>query len=200
MSLSLRKPLLILVALMLLVAVVAVPVTKAVAADVVVPVSGELKGKTKGTFQGNIVNPNVTYSKQGNTLLVSGTLQGTITKADGTTQAVDQAFSDVKATAYTGDTTPTGAAAAQYTGDTTPTGAAAAQATLGCQILNLDLGPLHLDLLGLVVDLSAIQLDVTAVPGSGNLLGNLLCAVAGLLDPNTFLADFLNELLANLFG
>jgi hypothetical protein len=186
MSLSLRKPLLVLVALMLLVAAVAVPVTKAVAADVVVPVSGELKGKTKGTFEGNIVNPNVTYSKQGNTLLVSGTLQGTVTKADGTAQAVDQAFSDVKATAYTDDTTPTGAAAAQ--------------ATQSCQILNLDLGPLHLDLPGLVVDLSAIQLDVTAVPGAGNLLGNLLCAVAGLLDPNTFLADFLNELLANLFG
>jgi hypothetical protein len=40
---------------------------------------------------------------------------------------------------------------------------------------------------------------VTAVPGAGNLLGNLLCAVAGLLDPNTFLADFLNQLLGRLF-
>lgn len=52
----------------------------------------------------------------------------------------------------------------------------------GCSILNLDLGPLNLDLLGLVIDLSPISLDITAVPGPGKLLGNLLCAVAGLLD------------------
>ncbi|WP_205829549.1 hypothetical protein [Microbacterium sp. MEC084] len=51
-----------------------------------------------------------------------------------------------------------------------------------CDILTLDLGPLHLDLLGLVVDLAPVNLDVTAQPGAGNLLGNLLCAVAGLLD------------------
>lgn len=51
-----------------------------------------------------------------------------------------------------------------------------------CDILFLDLGPLHLDLLGLVVDLSDVQLDIHAVPGAGNLLGNLLCSVAGLLD------------------
>lgn len=52
----------------------------------------------------------------------------------------------------------------------------------GCQVLTLDLGPLHLDLLGLVVDLAPVNLDVTAVPGAGNLLGNLVCGVAGLLD------------------
>ena len=51
-----------------------------------------------------------------------------------------------------------------------------------CDVLFLDLGPINLDLLGLVVDLSAVQLDVYAVPGAGNLLGNLLCSVAGLLD------------------
>lgn len=52
----------------------------------------------------------------------------------------------------------------------------------GCEILFLDLGPISLDLLGLQIDLSQIELDVTAVPGPGNLLGNLLCQVAGLLD------------------
>jgi len=57
---------------------------------------------------------------------------------------------------------------------------AAAAAT--CQILDLVLGPLHLDLLGLVVDLNQVHLQITAEQGSGNLLGNLLCAVAGLLD------------------
>lgn len=51
-----------------------------------------------------------------------------------------------------------------------------------CPILNLVLGPLNLNLLGLQVDLNQVVLDITAVPGAGNLLGNLLCSVAGLLD------------------
>jgi len=70
-----------------------------------------------------------------------------------------------------------------------------------CTILDLDLGPLHLDLLGLVIDLNAIHLDITAVPGAGNLLGNLLCAVAGLLDgggPLAGIAALLNRLLTGL--
>lgn len=63
-----------------------------------------------------------------------------------------------------------------------------------CDILFLDLGPIFLDVLGLEVDLSAIQLDVNAVPGPGNLLGNLLCAVAGLLDNGGPLDGLLNLL------
>jgi hypothetical protein len=51
-----------------------------------------------------------------------------------------------------------------------------------CDILFLDIGPIFLDLLGLQVDLSQITLDIDAVAGPGNLVGNLLCAVAGLLD------------------
>jgi hypothetical protein len=51
-----------------------------------------------------------------------------------------------------------------------------------CEILDLTLGPLHLDLLGLVIDLNAIHLNITAQQGPGNLLGNLLCAVANLLN------------------
>lgn len=74
--------------------------------------------------------------------------------------------------------------------------------TEGCSILNLDLGPLNLDLLGLVIDLAPVSLDITAVPGAGNLLGNLLCAVAGLLDgPGGALggiAALLNRLLTGL--
>ncbi|HET8541068.1 MAG TPA: hypothetical protein VFL83_14435 [Anaeromyxobacter sp.] len=57
-----------------------------------------------------------------------------------------------------------------------------AQARGSCDILTLVLGPLHLDLLGLVVDLNQVVLTLTGETGSGNLLGNLLCAVAGLLD------------------
>lgn len=74
--------------------------------------------------------------------------------------------------------------------------------TGGCSILNLDLGPLNLNLLGLVIDLAPVSLDVTAVPGAGNLLGNLLCAVAGPLDNPasslTGIAALLNRLLTGL--
>ena len=55
-------------------------------------------------------------------------------------------------------------------------------APISCSILTLDLGPLDLNLLGLRVQLNEIHLRVTAEPGPGNLLGNLLCAVAHLLD------------------
>ena len=51
-----------------------------------------------------------------------------------------------------------------------------------CPVLHLDLGPLNLNLLGLTVHLNEVVLDITAVPGAGNLLGNLLCSVAGLLN------------------
>ena len=67
-----------------------------------------------------------------------------------------------------------------------------------CDILHLDLGPLDLNLLGLQIDLSRIVLDITAQPGPGNLLGNLLCAVAGLLDNPSGLARLLNQILSIL--
>jgi hypothetical protein len=65
-----------------------------------------------------------------------------------------------------------------------------------CDILNLVLGPLHLDLLGLVVDLNQVILDITGQPGPGNLLGNLLCAITGLLDRTGSLGIILNLLNA----
>jgi hypothetical protein len=70
---------------------------------------------------------------------------------------------------------------------------------VNCQILDLKLGPLNLNLLGLRVQLNRVHLNITAVPGSGNLLGNLLCAVAHLLDGPGFLANvaaLLNQILA----
>lgn len=69
-----------------------------------------------------------------------------------------------------------------------------------CEILDLTLGPLDLDLLGLQVHLDQINLQITAQPGPGNLLGNLLCAVAGLLDNPNALAGLLNNLLRQLLG
>ena len=73
------------------------------------------------------------------------------------------------------------------------------QGTGTCEILDLTIGPIHLDLLGLVVDTNAIHLRITAEAGPGNLLGNLLCAVAHLLDnPSatlTGVANLLNTIL-----
>jgi hypothetical protein len=51
-----------------------------------------------------------------------------------------------------------------------------------CPVLHLVLGPLHLNLLGLHVNLNKVILNITAVSGAGNLLGNLLCDVANLLN------------------
>jgi hypothetical protein len=68
-----------------------------------------------------------------------------------------------------------------------------------CEILFLELGPLELNLLGLQVFLDQITLEIVAQPGPGNLLGNLLCAIAGLLDsPGQRLANLLNQLLGAL--
>ena len=78
-----------------------------------------------------------------------------------------------------------------------------AASALACDILHLVLGPLDLDLLGLQVHLDRVRLDIVAVPGPGNLLGNLLCAVAGLLDGPLDgllgrLTNLLNRILAVL--
>jgi hypothetical protein len=65
-----------------------------------------------------------------------------------------------------------------------------------CDILTLNLGPLDLDILGLRVALDPVNLLIETIPGAGNLLGNLLCGVAGLLDGP--LSGGLGNLLRNL--
>jgi hypothetical protein len=109
-------------------------------------------------------------------------VDGVVKDANGT---VIKTFTDVEATLKRGRGAPT-----------QPT----------CQILDLDIGAIHLDLLGLVVDLAPIHLDITAESGAGNLLGNLLCALAGLLNgPNIggligAITDLLNQINAILMG
>ena len=79
-------------------------------------------------------------------------------------------------------------------------------AAASCPILHLDLGPLNLDVLGLQVHLNQVVLDIVAQSGAGNLLGNLLCAVAGLLDGSPLsgllgqLSTLLNQILGVLGG
>src|SRR4051812_9605173 len=54
-----------------------------------------------------------------------------------------------------------------------------------CSILSLNLGPINLNVLGLVIRTNEIQLRIDAVQGPGNLLGNLLCGITGILNPAT---------------
>jgi hypothetical protein len=68
-----------------------------------------------------------------------------------------------------------------------------------CEILHLELGPLDLNLLGLRIQLNKVILDITAEQGA--LLGDLLCAIAGLLSgggPLSSIANLLNQILAIL--
>ena len=157
--------------------------------DILDDIGGLLSGVTGavaggGTFAGDVVIESVERAA-GGALEVTGVLNGTVTLADGTVQTItDQAFTAI------GTLSATGSAA--------PAGMAASQANAACGILHLDLGPIFLDLLGLEVDLSQIVLDIDAVSGAGNLLGNLLCAVTGLLDgPGRLLGllDRINDLL-----
>lgn len=137
-----------------------------------IPVTGTLSDG--GTFTGTISDLKASVDQTTGDLLVSGVLNGTATTADGTvTQITNQAFT------------------------TTATVTASQQA---CDILFLDLGPIHLDLLGLTVDLSQVTLDINAVPGAGNLLGNLLCAIAGLLDNPGNNANGIANLLNQIFS
>ncbi|GAB4098821.1 ABC transporter substrate-binding protein [Sinomonas halotolerans] len=105
-------------------------------------------------------------------LVAQGVFNGTLTTAAGAVTPITDAVSSVAV--------------------------ASAATDAACDILTLDLGPLHLDVLGLVVDLNEVNLDITAEPGPGNLLGNLLCSVSGLLDKGVGLngvANILNRLL-----
>jgi hypothetical protein len=135
------------------------------------PVTGTIPG---GTFTGTISN--LKTSVVNGQLFISGVLNGT-------TSVVDP---------VTGITTVTQIVNQAFTTALFPSSGAA------CDILFLDLGPIFLDVLGLQVNLSRIVLDINAVPGAGNLLGNLLCAITGLLDRGGPLAT-LSSLLNNLF-
>jgi hypothetical protein len=92
--------------------------------------------------------------------------------------------------------------AASETGTSNGAAALAPALLASCDVLFLQLGPLDLNLLGLVVHLDQVTLDIDAQTGGGELLGNLLCAITGLLDPLVFLenlgqiADLLNQIIA----
>src|SRR5687767_50967 len=149
-----------------------------------VPITGVAHGvgSVAGTFAVS------RFALKDNVLLAIGQLAATVTDSNG---AVVRTI--VTQVAMPAKKAPAAAAACSDE----------ASAVQECEVLNLVLGPLHLDLLGLVIDLNQVVLDITAVAGAGNLLGNLLCAIVGLLDAPTLtqqVVNLLNQVLGILAG
>jgi hypothetical protein len=154
--------------------------------SIVIPAVAPMKnaaGAVVANFAGTFTVTKFGFDEATRQLLVTGVLSGTATYLDGVTPAAT-----VNQTLTTTATLSKGAVAS---GEAAIYQFASAAA---CSILSLDLGPLHLDLLGLVIDLNQVVLDITGATGSGNLLGNLLCALTGLLDGAGALAGILNLL------
>jgi hypothetical protein len=130
------------------------------------------------------------FSKHNGHLRARGLISGVIHRGDGTTRT----FSVVRTVRVK-----------SMNGVVPGTAKSATAAKATCDILHLVLGPLNLNLLGLKVHLDRVVLDIVAQSGAGNLLGNLLCAVAGLLNNGgtlsqllTKLTQILNQLLMGL--
>jgi len=125
---------------------------------------------------------------------------GTVTT---TVDGVTYGLTNLTASAVNGALQITGTATNLATGQSGPfslLGTLVGAAPAGsCQILHLDIQPISLDLLGLQVTTSEIVLDITAQQGPGNLLGNLLCGVANLLNGGVSL-NGVAQLLNNLFA
>ena len=116
-------------------------------------------------------------------LVAIGQLKATATRANGHVVGTDTQRIKIPVSTANGSPLPTGAA----------------RALGSCDILNLVLGPLDLDLLGLQVHLDKVVLNIVAQSGAGNLLGNLLCAVAGLLDNSGVLTQ-IQQILSSILG
>lgn len=128
------------------------------------PVTGEAIDGI-GTFEGRYKIRR--FGIENDRLVAVGRLTGTLTRGPGNVQNVRQG-GVVMPVAVTPGNSSVGAAQVST-----------------CRILTLRLGPLDLNLLGLRIQLNRINLRITGQRGPGNLLGNLLCGLAGLLDPPT---------------
>jgi len=154
-----------------------------------IPITGTLADG--GTFTGTITATKLSVDPLTRELSMTGIVNGTATKATGeVVNVINQTVTTAMSLARPGQAASLVQPAAQTS----------------CGILDLVLGPLHLDLLGLVVDLNQVILDITGQTGAGNLLGNLLCALTGLLDiPGAIAAitniiGSINGLLSGLTG
>jgi len=152
---------------------------------------GKLASRVRGTtangrtVTGKFVPLN--FSKRNGKVFVRGLVQGVVHNENGSTRTFG-VMRKLRVRSINGEPATTAARTA-----------AAAE----CDVLRLVLGPLDLDLLGLQVQLNRVVLNIIAVSGAGNLLGNLLCAVAGLLDGGLQgvlgrLVNLLNRILGRL--
>jgi len=133
----------------------------------------DLNDNELGTFTGRITNLKLTEGDDPGTVEASGRFIGTLNG-----ERFNQTFEDVPLQVYQlaevqslllgGILQPI---LDLFDGDGT------------CPILFLDIGPIFVDLLGLVIDIDPIVIEITGERGPGNLLGNLLCGLLGILDP-----------------
>jgi hypothetical protein len=83
------------------------------------------------------------------------------------------------------------------------TGAFSSSSATTTPVLDLFVAPIHLDLLGAVVDTSPIHLTIRAHSGEGLVLGNVVKALANLLNPplpDELDLDFINSRLEQLLS
>ena len=177
-----------------------------------VPVSGALSDG--GSFVGTFTARRLSIDEATRQLSMTGLLTGVATLVDGSTQAVSQVFTttlDMTSSRNMSsmDVNARNVANAECertSGSIYQQASMYRQVQASCDVLFLELGPLHLDLLGLTVDLNQVVLDINAVTGAGNLLGNLLCGLLGLLDgialigAITAFLDNINAILDGISG
>lgn len=147
---------------------------KAPAAAGSLDVTGVVAGD--GIFVGTIADLSFSANLDG-TLAVSGRLAGAVTVGDEVTAVIDQRFTTA-VTVLDGS---------------------------GCDLLRLELDPIFVAALGLDVQLAEVRVIVEGGGGGlfglGNLLGDLTCAVADLVDDpdsNRQLARLLNRIVNTL--
>ena len=128
------------------------------------------------------------FIKRDGKIVVRGLLKGVVHKADGSTRT----FGVMRTLRVK-----------SINGTPATTNGRVLAAAPACDVLHLVLAPLDLDLLGLQVHLDKVVLNIVAQSGAGQLLGNLLCAVVGLLDGGLGgllgrITNLLNRILAQL--
>lgn len=183
------------------------------------PIHGVLQDESGevGTFQGSVSE--LVASDDDDELTLDGMLSGLAVIDGDTVRITDQEFSSVvepsvagsiDAEDYSADDGDADEGEGDDEDDATPVGGRLSGAQAfglqtatdegKCDVLFLNIQPITLNLLGLEVLTSPITIDVNAIPGEGNLLGNLVCSLAGLLDgtPDAIaeITDQLNQILS----
>lgn len=144
----------------------------------------EVEGRLSdgGVFTGKLTVTRMGYDELLG-LTVDGVLQGRVKKANGRViQSVKQAVKGIRTSLQA-------------------RASAAPSKKAVCELMTLDIGTLPLGRLGQGLDLSPLVFDLSAASEGSNLLGSMLCGVAGLLHPLgrrddlLFLLEMVNETL-----